>query len=85
LIKERKKASKEASRMMKLLLTDGLNEMEAIEFERLKNMDYFNIGQKLMLTPPLEVRRGVILLNSQNCSYIGKPNTSGPTSSGNTS
>ena len=29
---------------MKLLLTDGLNEMEAVEFERLKSMDYFNIG-----------------------------------------
>lgn len=68
---------------MKLILTDGLNEMEAIEFERLKSMEYFNIGQKLMLTPPIEVRRGVLLLNTQNCSYLGKPNNSGPTSSGN--
>lgn len=73
LIKEKKKANKDASRIMKLMLTDGLNEMEAIEFERLKNMEYFNIGQKLMLSPPLEVRRGIILLNNQNCSYLGSP------------
>jgi hypothetical protein len=49
LVKEKKKANKEAARIMKLMLTDGLNEMEAIEFERFKNMEYFNIGQKLML------------------------------------
>ena len=48
LVKEKKKANKEAARIMKLMLTDGLNEMEAIEFERFKNMEYFNIGQKLM-------------------------------------
>ena len=63
LVKEKKKANKEAARIMKLLLTDGLNEMEAVEFERFKNMDYFNIGQKLMLHPPIEVRRGILLLN----------------------
>ena len=44
LIKEKKKQNKDASRMMKLSLTDGLNLLEAIEYERLKNMDYFNIG-----------------------------------------
>lgn len=44
LVKEKKKANKEAARIMKLMLTDGLNEMEAIEFERFKNMEYFNIG-----------------------------------------
>jgi RecQ mediated genome instability protein len=58
---------------MKLSLTDGLNEMEAIEFERLKEIDHFNIGQKLMLTPPIEVRRGVIFLTNANCSYLGQP------------
>jgi len=69
---------------MKLMLTDGLNEMEAVEFERLKNMDYFNIGQKLMLNPPIEVRRGIILLNNKNCSYLGQPITiSGTTPSAN--
>lgn len=67
LIKEKKKVNKEASRIMKLLLTDGLNEMEAVEFERLKSMDYFNIGQKLLLTPSIEVRRGILLLNNKNC------------------
>ena len=78
MIKEKKKANKDAARIMKLTITDGLTEMEAIEFERLKNMDYFNIGQKLMLSPPIEVRRGVILLNNKNCSYLGQPITNTP-------
>jgi len=30
--------------MMKLSLTDGLNQIEAIEYERLLHMDSFNIG-----------------------------------------
>ena len=71
LIKEKKKQNKDASRMMKLSLTDGFNQLEAIEYERLKNMDYFNIGQKLMLTPPIEVRRGILFLTNKNVSYLG--------------
>jgi hypothetical protein len=43
LIKEKKRANKDAARMMKLSLTDGHNTMEAIEHESLK-MDYFAIG-----------------------------------------
>jgi hypothetical protein len=71
--KEKKKSNKEAARLMKLLLTDGLNEMEAIESERLKNMEYFDIGQKLFLNPPIEVRRGILFLTCQNVTYLGKP------------
>ena len=44
LIKEKKKVNKDSSRLMKLSLTDGLNSIEAIEYERLKNLDYFDIG-----------------------------------------
>ena len=73
LIKEKKKANKEASRMMKLSLTDGLNQFDAIEFERLKNIDSFNIGQKFLLNPPIEVRRGILFLTNANISYLGKP------------
>lgn len=39
LVKEKKKFSREANRMMKLSLTDGLNKMEAIEYERLSEFD----------------------------------------------
>lgn len=74
LIKEKKKANKDAARLMKLSLTDGLNMMEAIEHERLK-MDFFNIGQKLLLKPPIEVRRGVLFLTNANLSYLGAPIT----------
>ena len=44
LMKEKKKQNKDAHRMMKLSLTDGLNEIEAIEYERFKNMDHFSVG-----------------------------------------
>jgi hypothetical protein len=44
LLKEKKKIVKEANRMMKLSLTDGLNKLDAIEYERFKLMDYFGIG-----------------------------------------
>ncbi len=71
LMKEKKKANKEAARLMRLSLTDGLNEIEAIEVERLKNMEHFNIGQKLMLQPPIEVRRGILMLTNANVTYLG--------------
>ena len=44
LMKEKKKQNKDAHRMMKLSLTDGLNEIEAIEYERFKNMDHCSVG-----------------------------------------
>ena len=73
LIKEKKKANKDAARLMKLSLTDGLNTMEAIEFERLKNIDSFNVGQKFILSPPIEVRRGVLFITNANIAYLGTP------------
>lgn len=78
LAREKKKYNKDSSRMMKLSLTDGLNQMEAIEYERFQKMEYFNIGQKLMLTPPIEIRRGVLFLTNSNVSYLGQPLTSTP-------
>ena len=73
LIKEKKKANKDAARLMKLSLTDGLNQIEAIEFERLKNIDSFSVGQKFILTPPIEVRRGLLMLTNANIAYLGTP------------
>jgi hypothetical protein len=73
LIKEKKKQNKDRQRMMKLTLTDGLNNMEAMEFERLRSIDHFNFGQKLLLTPPIEVRRGILFLTNSNVSYLGSP------------
>lgn len=73
LIKDKKKVNKDSSRLMKLSLTDGLNSIEAIEYERLKNLDYFDIGQKLIITPPVEVRRGILFLTNANVSYLGSP------------
>jgi RecQ mediated genome instability protein len=78
LVKEKKKQNKDASRIMKLSLTDGLNMLEAIEYERLKSIDYFNVGQKLMLKPPIEVRRGIMFLTNANVSYLGQPITTAP-------
>ena len=59
--------------MMKISLTDGFNKLEAIEYEKLKEIDQFTAGIKLMLTPPIEVRRGILLLNNKNVVYLIKP------------
>lgn len=44
LAKEHRKFTKEANRMMKLSLTDGLNKLEAIEYEKINNIDCFTLG-----------------------------------------
>lgn len=64
--------------MMKMSITDGMNTLEAIEYERLLAFDYFNCGQKLMLKPPIEVRRGILFLTNANVSYLGQPVKSNP-------
>ena len=43
-MKEKKKVNRDASRMMKLTLTDGVNTFEAMEYEKLRHMEYFGPG-----------------------------------------
>jgi hypothetical protein len=66
LAKEKRRINKEANRMMKLSLTDGLNKLEAIEYERINHIEYFALGSKLLIKPPVEVRRGILMLKPTN-------------------
>jgi hypothetical protein len=43
-MKDKKKKTAIASRMMKLTLTDGLNQLEAIEYEKVNHIDSFEVN-----------------------------------------
>ena len=43
-MKEKKKKNLDSQRLMKICITDGLNKLDAIEYERLKTIDVFGIG-----------------------------------------
>ncbi|CDW80160.1 UNKNOWN [Stylonychia lemnae] len=70
-LKEKKKINRDASRMMKITFTDGLNTFDAFEEERLKHIDCFGQGQKFLLKAGIEVRRGMCLLKNDKISYFG--------------
>lgn len=57
---------------MKLFLTDGLNDFEAFEYEKLLHLSYFTVGQTFILKPPIEVRRGILMLKQKNIEYLGE-------------
>ena len=49
---------------------DGVNHMQAMEYERLDSIRIFHEGLILTLKPPLEVRRGMFLLRRQNVDVL---------------
>jgi len=60
--------------MAKLWLSqDGISSFEAIEYERLDQVLAFSKGMLLLLQPPLEVKRGLVLLRKQNVKIIAEP------------
>ena len=63
-----------SQRMMKLILSDGFSNVEAVEHEsclcKLKETE-IHPGTKIRLIGPLQVRRGVILLTPQNIEVLG--------------
>ena len=74
----KKKYNSNQNRMMKLIMTDGLNKYDAIEYEKLSNIGNFEEHQVFILKGPIEVRRGILLLKQSNLSYIGGPSISIP-------
>ena len=59
------------ARMAKFTVFDGLNHIQAIEYEQLDMLnDPFNSTLLLSLKPPIEVRQGLILLRKDNCELI---------------
>ncbi|XP_029675864.1 recQ-mediated genome instability protein 1-like isoform X1 [Formica exsecta] len=61
-----------ARRMIQLCLTDGVQDITAIEYKPLKQMTNMLLpGYKVMITGPVSCRRGVILLEDGKYKEIG--------------
>ncbi|XP_068617889.1 recQ-mediated genome instability protein 1-like [Battus philenor] len=59
-------------RMIKLYLTDGVQEVSAIEYRPMRNLSCdITPGCKLLLKGPVECRRGLILLTEGNVELLG--------------
>ncbi|XP_011504250.1 PREDICTED: uncharacterized protein MAL13P1.304-like [Ceratosolen solmsi marchali] len=61
-----------SKRMLQLFLTDGVQDILAIEYKSIKSLkDNLYPGFKLMIKGPVTCRRGVILLEEANISEVG--------------
>ncbi|KAK8784273.1 hypothetical protein V5799_009359 [Amblyomma americanum] len=61
-----------AKRMLKLDVTDGTRQMQAIEFEPVRCMSVdMRPGIKILVTGPVECRRGLIFLRADNVRVLG--------------
>ncbi|XP_057341269.1 recQ-mediated genome instability protein 1-like isoform X2 [Microplitis mediator] len=59
-------------RMMNLYLTDGIQDVTAIEHKPIPFLkDHILPGYKIMIKGPVVCRRSVIMLESNNCSHVG--------------
>ncbi|CAD6225406.1 GSCOCG00005663001-RA-CDS [Cotesia congregata] len=59
-------------RMMYLYLTDGKQEVTAMEHKPIPFLkDHLLPGYKIMIKGPVILRRSVIMLESKNCSHVG--------------
>eukprot|EP00744_Colponema_vietnamica_P021131 GILI01030116.1.p1 GENE.GILI01030116.1~~GILI01030116.1.p1 ORF type:complete len:201 (-),score=29.80 GILI01030116.1:94-696(-) len=62
----------DSNRMLKLCLTDGLQQFFGIEFERVSSVNFKTpAGCKVMLVGPIQVRRGLLLLRDMNLKVVG--------------
>ena len=55
-------------RMLKLEMTDGVNTFSAIEHEKFPEKFVISVNNKCFLNPnpPIQVRRGVLMLKASN-------------------
>ncbi|KAF5298232.1 hypothetical protein FQR65_LT09743 [Abscondita terminalis] len=61
-----------AKRMLQMLLTDGVQEIEAIEYRPIKALNInLKPGTKIRIKGPITVRRGQILLEDKNVLILG--------------
>lgn len=59
-------------RMMKLYLTDGVQEISAIEYKPMRNLTCdITPGLKVLIKGPIECRRGVLLLTEDKIDLLG--------------
>eukprot|EP00354_Favella_ehrenbergii_P006655 CAMPEP_0170471032 /NCGR_PEP_ID=MMETSP0123-20130129/13346_1 /TAXON_ID=182087 /ORGANISM="Favella ehrenbergii, Strain Fehren 1" /LENGTH=124 /DNA_ID=CAMNT_0010738463 /DNA_START=154 /DNA_END=525 /DNA_ORIENTATION=- len=55
-------------RIAKLSLTDGVSDFDALEYEPLLKLKEIGTGALLLaLKPPIQVRKGLLLLKPENC------------------
>jgi len=69
-MKEKKAISRDNQRMMKLIFTDGVNDYQGFEENRLFKVSSFEVGDKWLIRPPVEVRRGLLYLKSENVEVL---------------
>lgn len=61
------KRQAESNRMLKLILTDGVNDILATEIEKLDCLSVdVDVGTKLLIKPHMQILRSVHLLNNLN-------------------
>ena len=60
-IQERKKNT--GMRIAQLTLSDGINQIEALEDRPLVKVQKFSVGTLIQVQLPCEVRRGILMLN----------------------
>lgn len=61
-----------SKRMLQLTLTDGVQEVHAIEYEFIPSLNLnLTPGTKIRLTGPITVRRGNIVLEAKNIKILG--------------
>ncbi|CAD6195898.1 unnamed protein product [Caenorhabditis auriculariae] len=70
--KEENDNDQKSSRMLRLVLSDGQTELKAIELSRIPNLSmYIKPGCKILICPPLILRKGTFLLQPDNCQVLG--------------
>ena len=65
------KKQAEGNRMLKFCLTDGINQFQAVEIEKLTSLTVdVEAGTKVLIKPPCEIRRSIYFLNNSNTELI---------------
>ncbi|CAD6187050.1 unnamed protein product [Caenorhabditis auriculariae] len=70
--KEENDNDEKSSRMLRLTLDDGESQLKAIELVRIPKLSlYIKPGCKILISPPLTLRKGTFLLLPENCQVLG--------------
>lgn len=67
-VPERKKNT--GQRIAMLTLSDGKTSITALEDRPILQIDKFSVGTLIQVKPQCEVRRGILMLNSENTGLV---------------
>ncbi|CAH0720526.1 unnamed protein product, partial [Brenthis ino] len=60
-----------ACRMLKIIMTDGVQEVTGIEYKTIRNLSVNTIpGSKVLIKGPVKCRKGTLLLSDGNCQVL---------------